>query len=295
MLGRSLSSSSRILRPRKVSSKPRGDRTRRSSSNIARARCNALLTAGWLSSRRDAAAVMVFSCAIAANVIRRFKSTWRSFSKRMAIITIMHDSHKRVRSSFGLCKAQDVYNRRIQSHEKTVSKISEWSSWVGRRELVWLSPTWQHHRERRFLLSQAMRNEFTRQSNPSEEKRRERRLTSPTNGPFAHFFTKLGAFDHLVFTAGDSLHLHNLAATDLKQARRAFELRYWSALAVVKYGSPQIRKGGSVVLTTGVAGQRPHTGWVIAASVCGAIEALTRTLAIEFAPIRVNAVSLRVF
>ncbi len=55
----------------------------------------------------------------------------------------------------------------------------------------------------------------------------------------AHFFTKLGAFDHLVFTAGDSLHLHNLAATDLKQARRAFELRYWSALAVVKYGSPQ--------------------------------------------------------
>ena len=33
-------------------------------------------------------------------------------------------------------------------------------------------------------------------------------------------FTKLGAFDHLVFTAGDSLHLHDLAATDLKEARR---------------------------------------------------------------------------
>jgi NAD(P)-dependent dehydrogenase (short-subunit alcohol dehydrogenase family) len=106
-----------------------------------------------------------------------------------------------------------------------------------------------------------------------------------------HFFTKLGAFDHLVFTAGDSLHVHNLAATDLKQARRAFELRYWSALAAVKYGSPQIRKGGSVVLTTGVAGRRPHKGWVVAASVCGTIEALTRALAIELAPIRVNAVS----
>ena len=25
------------------------------------------------------------------------------------------------------------------------------------------------------------------------------------------FFTKLGGFDHLVFTAGDSLHLHDLA------------------------------------------------------------------------------------
>jgi NAD(P)-dependent dehydrogenase (short-subunit alcohol dehydrogenase family) len=110
-------------------------------------------------------------------------------------------------------------------------------------------------------------------------------------GAVESFFKKLGAFDHLVFTAGDSLHVHELALTDLKQARRAFELRYWSALATVKYGSPQIRKGGSVVLTTGIAGQRPQSGWVIAASVCGTIEALTRALAVELAPIRVNAVS----
>src|SRR5882724_8578277 len=107
----------------------------------------------------------------------------------------------------------------------------------------------------------------------------------------AALFAKLGSFDHLVFTAGDSLHLHDLAATDLQQARRAFELRYWAVLAAVKYGSPHIRKGGSIVLTTGVAGQRPHKGWVISASVCGTIEALTRALAVELAPIRVNAVS----
>jgi NAD(P)-dependent dehydrogenase (short-subunit alcohol dehydrogenase family) len=99
------------------------------------------------------------------------------------------------------------------------------------------------------------------------------------------FFTNLGAFDHLVFTAGDSLQVGDLATTDLKGARRAFELRYWSALATVKYGSPQIRKGGSIVLTTGIAGRRPLSGWVIAASVCGTIEALTRALAIELAPI----------
>jgi NAD(P)-dependent dehydrogenase (short-subunit alcohol dehydrogenase family) len=68
-------------------------------------------------------------------------------------------------------------------------------------------------------------------------------------------------------------------------------LRYWAALAAVKYGSPYIRKEGSVVLTTGVAGQRPRKGWVIAASVCGSIEALARALAMELAPIRVNAVS----
>jgi NAD(P)-dependent dehydrogenase (short-subunit alcohol dehydrogenase family) len=105
------------------------------------------------------------------------------------------------------------------------------------------------------------------------------------------FFANIGAFDHLVFTAGDSLQLHELADADLKQARHAFELRYWAALAAVKYGSPHIRRGGSIVLTTGVAGRRPHKGWAVAASVCGTIEALTRALAVELAPIRVNAVS----
>jgi NAD(P)-dependent dehydrogenase (short-subunit alcohol dehydrogenase family) len=105
------------------------------------------------------------------------------------------------------------------------------------------------------------------------------------------FFEKLGSFDHLVFTAGDTLHLNELAAMDLKNARKAFELRYWAALAAVKYGSPHIRTGGSVVLTTGIAGQRPYKGWVVAASVCGTVEALTRALAVELAPLRVNAVS----
>ncbi len=36
---------------------------------------------------------MLFSSAIAANVIRRFKSTCRSFSKRMTAMTIMHEPH----------------------------------------------------------------------------------------------------------------------------------------------------------------------------------------------------------
>ena len=105
------------------------------------------------------------------------------------------------------------------------------------------------------------------------------------------FFANLGPFDHLVYTAADNLQLQNLANTNLKQARSFFEVRYWSALAAVKYGSPHIRKGGSIVLTTGIAGKRPRKQWVIVASMCGTIEALTRALAIELAPIRVNAVS----
>ncbi|HVH89078.1 MAG TPA: SDR family oxidoreductase [Terriglobales bacterium] len=106
----------------------------------------------------------------------------------------------------------------------------------------------------------------------------------------ATFFAKLGSFDHLVFTAGDALQLNDLAATDLAKARHAFELRYWAALAAVKYASPHIRKDGSIVLTTGVAGRRPHKGWTVVASICGTIETLTRALAVELAPIRVNAV-----
>jgi NAD(P)-dependent dehydrogenase (short-subunit alcohol dehydrogenase family) len=105
------------------------------------------------------------------------------------------------------------------------------------------------------------------------------------------FFQNLGPLDHLVFTAGDTLQLGGLATTDLKKARSAFDLRYWAALAAVKYASPHIRPGGSIVLTTGIAGQHPRKGWVIAASVCGTVEALTRALAVELAPIRVNAVS----
>jgi NAD(P)-dependent dehydrogenase (short-subunit alcohol dehydrogenase family) len=105
------------------------------------------------------------------------------------------------------------------------------------------------------------------------------------------FFKQLGSFDHLVFTAGDTLQLGELAVVDLKKARRAFELRYWAALAAAKYGSAHIRAGGSIVLTTGIAGQRPRKGWVIGASVCGTVEALTRALAVELAPVRVNAVS----
>lgn len=105
------------------------------------------------------------------------------------------------------------------------------------------------------------------------------------------FFQRLGDFDHLVFTAGDTLQLNELVTTDLEKGRHAFELRYWAVLAAVKYACAHIREGGSIVLTTGTAGERPLKGWTLAASVCGAIVSLTRALAVELAPIRVNAVS----
>lgn len=104
------------------------------------------------------------------------------------------------------------------------------------------------------------------------------------------FFEKLGAFDHLVYTAGENLSLNFVDTVDLTQARAFFELRYWSAFAAVKYGAPHIRPGGSVSLVGGTASARPARGWSLGASICGAMEGFTRALAVELAPIRVNCV-----
>ena len=107
----------------------------------------------------------------------------------------------------------------------------------------------------------------------------------------AAFFAGQGALDHLVYTAGESLSLAPLAETDLATARRAFELRYWGAFAAAQAAAPRLRPGGSIVFTSGSAGARPRPTWAVAASICTAVEGLTRALALELAPIRVNAVA----
>ncbi len=103
-------------------------------------------------------------------------------------------------------------------------------------------------------------------------------------------FTHLGACDHLVFTAGERVQRSELSETSAEQARHVFDLRFWGAFMAAKYGSSQIRPGGSVVLTSGIARRRPRKGLTVGAGICGAVEALTRALAVELAPIRINAV-----
>jgi len=104
------------------------------------------------------------------------------------------------------------------------------------------------------------------------------------------FFDTMGSFDHLVYTAAENLTLNMVSDIDLEQARRFFNLRYWGALAAVKYGASNINQGGSICLTSGIASTRPGKGWALASSICGAMEGLVRALAVELAPIRVNSV-----
>lgn len=101
---------------------------------------------------------------------------------------------------------------------------------------------------------------------------------------------QIGDVDHLVFTAGDSFTPRPLADLELADARAVLDVRFWGAVAVIKHAIAHLRPGASISLTTGTVGQRPAPGTALAAAGAGAAEALVRALAVELAPVRVNAV-----
>jgi NAD(P)-dependent dehydrogenase (short-subunit alcohol dehydrogenase family) len=103
-------------------------------------------------------------------------------------------------------------------------------------------------------------------------------------------FGKIGEFDHLVFTAGDALEFKELSAINITEAKQFINLRFWGAILAAKHGAPLIRTGGSITLTTGALGMRPKKGTIVIAGIASAVEGLTRAMAVELAPIRVNAV-----
>ena len=106
----------------------------------------------------------------------------------------------------------------------------------------------------------------------------------------AAFFSRAGELDHLVYTAAPPPARRPLKDLPLDEARQAFDVPFWGVIAAVKHAAPRIRPGGSIVLTSGTIGVRPVAGAALMASAAGAIEALTRGLAVELAPVRVNAV-----
>ena len=110
----------------------------------------------------------------------------------------------------------------------------------------------------------------------------------------AAFFERAGSFDHLVYTAGDWGPLRGGAGTvanlDLAAANAVFAVRFWGALAAIKHAQGRISKKGSVTITDGVVAHRPRKGAAINTAMAGAVEHLTRALAVDLAPLRVNAV-----
>jgi NAD(P)-dependent dehydrogenase (short-subunit alcohol dehydrogenase family) len=102
---------------------------------------------------------------------------------------------------------------------------------------------------------------------------------------------RVGPIDHVVYTAGEPLELILLDDLTPELARRFFETRFIGALTVARAVAPSRRAGGSITLTSGTAADRPGPGWALAASICGAMNSLTKSLALELAPFRVNAVA----
>ena len=106
------------------------------------------------------------------------------------------------------------------------------------------------------------------------------------------FFDGGERYDHIVTTAGDwgGPRRGPLAEADLTAAASLFKVRFWGALAIAKYGVKALSPGGSITLTDGMVAHRPTKGSTVSTAMAGAIEHLTRALAVELAPVRVNCV-----
>jgi len=104
------------------------------------------------------------------------------------------------------------------------------------------------------------------------------------------FFQDVGAFDHLVISAGDPLKKTPFLKQTAEGARKDFEIRFWGAHCAIRHAAANIRPGGSITMTSGLAGRRATPGIAVLGAVCGAVESLAQGLAVELAPIRVNVV-----
>jgi NAD(P)-dependent dehydrogenase (short-subunit alcohol dehydrogenase family) len=99
-------------------------------------------------------------------------------------------------------------------------------------------------------------------------------------------------FDHIVTTAGDwgGPRRGPLADVDLTAAEGLFRVRFWGAAVLAKHAPQALADGGSLTLTDGMVAHKPAKGAAISSAMAGAVEHLTRALAVELAPIRVNCV-----
>jgi NAD(P)-dependent dehydrogenase (short-subunit alcohol dehydrogenase family) len=101
-------------------------------------------------------------------------------------------------------------------------------------------------------------------------------------------FRTCGTVDHVVVTAAQ-LHSGPFKTVAMDDVRSTMEGKFWGAWRVAR--SADIRPGGSLTLVSGFLSIRPRPNAAIVGAVNGAIESLTRSLALELAPVRVNCVS----
>ncbi|RWB71739.1 MULTISPECIES: SDR family oxidoreductase [unclassified Mesorhizobium] len=108
----------------------------------------------------------------------------------------------------------------------------------------------------------------------------------------AALFQRTGELDHIVSTAAAIEGAYRLLPEiELEAAQRVVESKFYGPLLLAKHGAPKLSAKGSLTFVSGIAAYRPAARGSVAAAVNAALEGLVRALAVELAPIRVNAVS----
>lgn len=104
----------------------------------------------------------------------------------------------------------------------------------------------------------------------------------------ANLFSACGPVDHVVVTAAQ-LRSGPFKSVPMEDVRATFDGKFWGAWRCAR--AAEIRPGGSLTLVSGFLSLRPRPGSAIVSCANGALESLTRALALELAPVRVNCVS----
>ena len=105
------------------------------------------------------------------------------------------------------------------------------------------------------------------------------------------FFRELpDTIDHVMVTAGRPQY-GRLLDMDFEQARRALDTHILLMLQVARNAAHKVRPGGTLVFMGGTGGRRPGIGLGIVPTVTAALPALTASLALELAPVRVNLIA----
>ncbi|MGV9775154.1 SDR family oxidoreductase [Streptosporangium sp. NPDC003464] len=109
-------------------------------------------------------------------------------------------------------------------------------------------------------------------------------------GSIADLAAEVGNFQHLVSTA--AMHANGpVTELDLQDIQRAFSAKVIGPLLLAKHLAPRVREEGSFTFFSGVAAWRPAPERAVMATTNGALSFLVQALAVELAPVRVNAIS----
>jgi NAD(P)-dependent dehydrogenase (short-subunit alcohol dehydrogenase family) len=99
----------------------------------------------------------------------------------------------------------------------------------------------------------------------------------------------VGTIDRLLIVAIERDY-NTVRDYDLAKARRAVTVKLVGYTEVVHTMLDRFSREASVVIFGGLAGQRPYPGSTTVTMVNGAVSSMIRTMAVELAPIRFNAI-----